>query len=313
MTSLMLDNNLPQTMADEFSRLIRDRLTPSEMTDVLNRNRSLVAGACATRDHCDANQAMAEAFALVKGRDCNTDSDADTALWNAAWAIAKNAEFPRRLTLTTNAEGNVVYAYTITHTVIVDPTKSDCGRFKTDPCSHYELRPEEVAALQHANSFLIAERDALRNGNDSQLDPERSSPLGASQEDTRYSPDDSSAKPVEAVLASALSEYMERQEQACDPNGLPVYEQAKAALAHYKVHLQLAGRARELRAAGKDSADLLIETVNATGGLVSTRPFVYAPNADREWSDLADPYLVACVEKNVDPVITLDAVTCEGE
>lgn len=59
------------------------------------------AGCCATHDYFDANIGMAEAFFSVTGREPATitetateaEKDADAALWNAAWDMAKQAGF----------------------------------------------------------------------------------------------------------------------------------------------------------------------------------------------------------------------------
>jgi hypothetical protein len=57
----------------------------------------------------------------------------------------------------------------------------------------------------------------------------------------------------------------------------------------------------------KDAAQMLIETINATGGLTSLESGLYAPVADPDWIDLAEAYFQACLEKAVEAVITDDA------
>jgi hypothetical protein len=52
-----------------------------------------------------------------------------------------------------------------------------------------------------------------------------------------------------------------------------------------------------------DAAQLLIDTINATGGLLTLADGRYAPRGDPDWIDLADAYLVACAEKEQAPVI----------
>jgi len=54
----------------------------------------------------------------------------------------------------------------------------------------------------------------------------------------------------------------------------------------------------------RDAAQLLIEAINCTGGLVLLYDATYAPRADMDWIDLADAYLKACAEKGVEPVIS---------
>jgi hypothetical protein len=53
----------------------------------------------------------------------------------------------------------------------------------------------------------------------------------------------------------------------------------------------------------KDAAQALIETINATGGLMSLPDGNHAPQGDPEWIDLAESYLTACREKDVKPMI----------
>ena len=53
----------------------------------------------------------------------------------------------------------------------------------------------------------------------------------------------------------------------------------------------------------QDAADLLIEAIEATGGITRVDKGLYAPVADPDWSDLAQGYLVACAEKCVDPLM----------
>src|SRR5690606_31129624 len=56
----------------------------------------------------------------------------------------------------------------------------------------------------------------------------------------------------------------------------------------------------------KDATQLLIDTINATGGLLLRPDGTQAPLGDPDWLDLADAYLAACTEKGIDPVVTVD-------
>lgn len=95
---------LPYRMAAEFSKVLREWLTPLEMSKVITGNRRLglkQQSVCCTHDFCDANMAMDAAFKRVLGREfylldskaTEDEKDADTDLWNEAWGIAKAAEF----------------------------------------------------------------------------------------------------------------------------------------------------------------------------------------------------------------------------
>lgn len=78
-------------LACKFSTIIRDWLSPSEMSLVIARNLDTRwIGGCATHDFCDANEAMAEAFLDLTGRDMGTDDIDDI---NKAWAIARQSSF----------------------------------------------------------------------------------------------------------------------------------------------------------------------------------------------------------------------------
>jgi hypothetical protein len=59
----------------------------------------------------------------------------------------------------------------------------------------------------------------------------------------------------------------------------------------------------------KDAAQLLIETINATGGLLEFSDGTYAPRGDPEWIDLGEAYLAACAEKASTPVVAPTADT----
>jgi hypothetical protein len=52
-----------------------------------------------------------------------------------------------------SADGGQVPAegYTINGTFIVDPRRSECGRFEVDPAEYYGLTEQEVTALERAN------------------------------------------------------------------------------------------------------------------------------------------------------------------
>jgi hypothetical protein len=53
----------------------------------------------------------------------------------------------------------------------------------------------------------------------------------------------------------------------------------------------------------QDAADLLIEAIDASGGITRIEKGLYAPVAAPDWTDLAQVYLVACAERCVDPVV----------
>lgn len=52
-----------------------------------------------------------------------------------------------------------------------------------------------------------------------------------------------------------------------------------------------------------DSAYMLIETVNAGGGIVRFPDGGYAPVASQQWPELGEAYMKACDEKGIDPIV----------
>ena len=80
-----------QLFVDEIALRFVEQLdlTPAELADVRARNvANIGTGICATHDICDANMPMHAAFSIVMGREPDTGSEFDAALWSAAWAVA---------------------------------------------------------------------------------------------------------------------------------------------------------------------------------------------------------------------------------
>lgn len=95
-----LSDNLIRNVATRFVEVLEEWLSPEEMAEVRERNADeddkLV---CHSHDFCDANMAMLEAIEEV----CNVTAadvcgqiDADTALWSAAWDLAKRQFLTKR-------------------------------------------------------------------------------------------------------------------------------------------------------------------------------------------------------------------------
>lgn len=102
----------PDALADAFADVLRRWLSPAEFAEMQRRNATPEYGGpvCASHDFCDANEAMAEAFKALTGREPvgswethpdpvtgeqvaddpaeEAQATADSALWNAAWEIA---------------------------------------------------------------------------------------------------------------------------------------------------------------------------------------------------------------------------------
>jgi hypothetical protein len=99
----------PPILAAKFSELLREHLTKKQMATVISRNRREPwpwPQFCHSHDFVDANVIMDDAFKALLGhtacdtvgetsppRQCDCMSARALELWNAAWYIAKKAEF----------------------------------------------------------------------------------------------------------------------------------------------------------------------------------------------------------------------------
>jgi hypothetical protein len=63
------------------------------------------------------------------------------------------------------------------------------------------------------------------------------------------------------------------------------------------------GDAEFHRAVTQDAAQLLVDAINAAGGVRSLPNGCYAPERDPQWSDLGDAYIAACSELGLVPLI----------
>ena len=87
------------TLAQEFSRRLRETLTAEEMKAVLDRNAQQGnSGICHSHDFCDANMVMQTAAKKLGALNFD-EADAEEylndccGLWNAAWNEAKATQF----------------------------------------------------------------------------------------------------------------------------------------------------------------------------------------------------------------------------
>jgi hypothetical protein len=84
-------------LADRFAAELREWLSPAQFAEMKAKNATpaYASGCCASADYCDSNMAMDAAFNAVLGRSLRGDDEStsghaeDTALWNAAWEIAR--------------------------------------------------------------------------------------------------------------------------------------------------------------------------------------------------------------------------------
>ncbi|MGU4699207.1 hypothetical protein K6L09_21290 [Burkholderia cepacia] len=83
-------------MAQSFSKKLVEIHTPEQMVDIIISNRHEDnAGICHSHDYCDANMVMLEVF---EENNLNVEDEANHAIWNEVWDIAKKNEFFYKMT-----------------------------------------------------------------------------------------------------------------------------------------------------------------------------------------------------------------------
>ena len=95
-----------ESLATQFSRILREQLSMGEMQTVIERNAARTPdemGICHSHDFCDANVAMEEASKLCGlsspvADTSETERDAALQLWNDAWKLAQDSGFTYGLT-----------------------------------------------------------------------------------------------------------------------------------------------------------------------------------------------------------------------
>ena len=77
-------------LSAEFTRVVCESLTPDQMQSVrrINEERN-DPHTCATHDFCDANMLMEEAWVSVVGELIDVNDEAQSVLWDKAWALSK--------------------------------------------------------------------------------------------------------------------------------------------------------------------------------------------------------------------------------
>lgn len=86
-------NKTSRDLAYAFAALLRSELE-DEIQQVIALNQDEANQAiCHSHDFIDANEVMADAFRQTFGREVDLQSDADGAIWNEAWRLAKESEF----------------------------------------------------------------------------------------------------------------------------------------------------------------------------------------------------------------------------
>lgn len=93
----MPQNNI-ENLAQTFSKILLQWLGQDKIDAINAENALRNDTSCASHDHCDPNQAMIDAYAVVFGREPFNDddqeqSDLDTDRINEAWNLSKKNKF----------------------------------------------------------------------------------------------------------------------------------------------------------------------------------------------------------------------------
>lgn len=94
-TSATLPPPTIDSLANQFSQLLRSTLSPEEMEQVVLRNRVQThPSVCHSGDFCDSNMLLHEVF-MRYGMDVADEGGAEKwgHLWDAAWTLAKTRDF----------------------------------------------------------------------------------------------------------------------------------------------------------------------------------------------------------------------------
>lgn len=84
-----------ETLAREFSHSLSSELSPDEMNELVQKNRSEEnPGICHSHDYCDANVVLHEVF-MKHGMDVADEGGRERwgELWDATWNFAKSNDF----------------------------------------------------------------------------------------------------------------------------------------------------------------------------------------------------------------------------
>lgn len=79
-----------------FNKILNEWLSSEEITEINTINAPpeyMKAGMCASHEYCDPNEAMAEAFEMVFGRELDVLNNDDITIVNEAWKISKVNQF----------------------------------------------------------------------------------------------------------------------------------------------------------------------------------------------------------------------------
>lgn len=90
--AIPINNLTTKALAQEFATILASWLGPVAFKEMVAR-QDPESPFCASHDFCDANMAMQEAFTKLHARNSDTNSTDDVGLINAAWFVARGANF----------------------------------------------------------------------------------------------------------------------------------------------------------------------------------------------------------------------------
>lgn len=81
-------------LSAKFTEILNQWLTKKELNEIRKRNKQPdYETCCATHDFCDPNEAMAEAWVTVFGKEGDWRKDRTMNIINKAWVMSKQKEF----------------------------------------------------------------------------------------------------------------------------------------------------------------------------------------------------------------------------
>lgn len=93
-TTVTIDLELTMRLAREFGSVVQEWLKTADFREMNERNKMEEnPSICHSHDFCDANMAMLEAWDRVVRTEYDMNTQTHDDLWNAAWTIAKAADF----------------------------------------------------------------------------------------------------------------------------------------------------------------------------------------------------------------------------
>lgn len=89
-----MNTEMVEKLARQFLWVVRNALPDESLAEIDRLNAAETnPNVCHSHDFVDANVCMADAWRGVFGSDIDLHDEASTAIWNAAWDVAKKLGF----------------------------------------------------------------------------------------------------------------------------------------------------------------------------------------------------------------------------